>query len=217
MGKVPKGRMGRGVVMLDKILGNIKEKLLHPFAEQAGKVLHPNMITLISFALGLVSIYFIIERSLMTALVFWLLNRIFDGLDGTVARITGQSSDFGGYLDIVLDFIVYSAIPVAFVFSTESQNNYLLLSILLSAYYVNAASWMYLSSILEKRNLGASSNNEMTSITMPSGIADGTMTIIFYTLFFIIPSQLELLFAAFIILVLISIVQRIVWAYFKIR
>ncbi|PKL15560.1 MAG: CDP-alcohol phosphatidyltransferase [Spirochaetae bacterium HGW-Spirochaetae-5] len=203
--------------MLDRILRNIKEIVLHPFAEQAGKLLHPNMITLLSFGFGLVSIYFIIEKSLMTALVFWLLNRIFDGLDGTVARITGQSSDFGGYLDIVLDFIVYSAIPVAFVFSTQLQENYFILSVLLSSYYVNAASWMYLSSILEKRNLGATSNNEMTTITMPSGIADGTMTIIFYTLFFIIPSQLKLLFAVFIILVLISIVQRMVWAYVRIR
>ncbi len=203
--------------MLDRILRNLKEILLNPFAKPAGKVFHPNVITLISFGFGLVSIYFITERSLMTALVFWLLNRIFDGLDGTVARITGKSSDFGGYLDIVFDFIVYSAIPVAFVFSTQVQENYLLLSILLSSYYVNAASCMFLSSILEKRNLGASSNNEMTSITMPSGIADGTMTIIFYTLFFILPSYLKWLFAVFIILVLVSIVQRMVWAYVRIR
>ncbi len=203
--------------MLDRILRNIKEILLYPFAKQAGNVVHPNAITLISFAFGLVSVYFIIERSFMTALVFWILNRIFDGLDGTVARITGKSSDFGAYLDIVLDFIIYSAIPVAFVFSTQSQDNYFILSVLLSSYYVNAASWMYLSSILEKRGLGASSNNEMTSITMPSSIADGTMTIIFYTMFFIFPSYLKLIFALFIILVLVSIVQRIVWAYFKIR
>ncbi len=203
--------------MLDRILRNIKEMLLYPFAKQAGKVLHPNMITLISFAFGIVSIYFIIERSLMTALIFWLLNRIFDGLDGTVARVTGKSSDFGGYLDIVLDFIIYSAIPVAFVYSDPSADNYFILSLLLSSYYVNAASWMYLSSILEKRNLGAYSNNEMTSITMPSGLADGTMTIIFYTLFFILPLHLKLIFSVFIILVLVSIVQRMVWAYFKIR
>jgi len=203
--------------MLDKILRNIKEILLLPFAKQAGKVLHPNMITLLSFTFGIVSVYYIIERSLMTALVFWLLNRIFDGLDGTVARVTERSSDFGGYLDIVLDFIIYSAIPVAFVYSDPSAGNYFILSVLLSSYYVNAASWMYLSSILEKRNIGAASNNEMTSITMPSGIADGTMTIIFYTLFFIFPSYLKQLFVLFIVLVLVSIVQRMVWAYLEIR
>jgi len=203
--------------MLDKILRNIKEILLLPFAKQAGKVLHPNMITLLSFTFGIVSVYYIIERSLMTALVFWLLNRIFDGLDGTVARVTGKSSDFGGYLDIVLDFIIYSAIPVVFVYSDPSAGNYFILSVLLSSYYVNAASWMYLSSILEKRNIGAASNNEMTSITMPSGIADGTMTIIFYTLFFIFPSYLKQLFVLFIVLVLVSIVQRMVWAYLEIR
>ena len=216
MGKVPNGRMG-GIIMLDRTLRSIKEIIFLPFAKQAGKILHPNLITLLSFAAGLVSIYFILERSLMSGLLFWLINRVLDGLDGTVARITGKSSDFGGYLDIVLDFIIYSAIPVAFIFSDSSRENYFILSLLLSSYYVNAASWMYLSSILEKRNLGAASNNEMTSITMPSGIADGTMTIIFYTMFFILPSYLKLLFALFIILVLASIVQRVVWAYLKIR
>jgi phosphatidylglycerophosphate synthase len=203
--------------MLDRILRNVKELILYPAAKNIGRVMHPNMITIFSFLAGLICIYFIIAGCLMTALVFWLLNRLLDGLDGTAARATGKTSDFGGYLDIILDFIIYAAIPVAFIMEFPSPDNYLILSVLLASYYVNAASWMYLSSILEKRNLGAQSNNEMTSVTMPAGIADGTMTIIFYTLFFFYPVNLKLLFAVFTILVTISIVQRMVWAYLKIK
>lgn len=39
------------------------------------------------------------------ALGLWLLNRVFDGLNGMVARAHAIQSDFGGYLNIVLDFI----------------------------------------------------------------------------------------------------------------
>ena len=42
-----------------------------------------------------------------------LLNRMCDGLDGAVARL-GQRTDFGGYLDIVCDFIFYAFVPFCF-------------------------------------------------------------------------------------------------------
>nr|WP_261870676.1 CDP-alcohol phosphatidyltransferase family protein [Psychrobacter sp. JCM 18901] len=40
------------------------------------------------------------------ALAVIILNRIFDGLDGAMARYAKQSSSAGGYLDITLDFFV---------------------------------------------------------------------------------------------------------------
>jgi hypothetical protein len=36
------------------------------------------------------------------------LNRIFDGLDGIVARIHKKQTKFGGVLDLYIDFIVTS-------------------------------------------------------------------------------------------------------------
>ncbi len=203
--------------MLDNILRNLKEIILFPLAKRVGMAVHPNIITIVSFAAGLGCVYFITEKSFMGAIVFWIINRFLDGLDGSAARASGKVSDFGGYLDIVLDFIIYSAIPVALVFAHPLIDNFVVLSILLSAYYVNAVSWSYLSAILEKRNLGAASNKEMTSVTMPSGIADGTMTIIFYTLFIIFPLNLKALFIGFTLLVIVSIIQRMIWAFLKIR
>ena len=44
----------------------------------------------------------------MTSLgiILWNLNRIFDGLDGVVARIHKKQTKFGGILDLYIDFIV---------------------------------------------------------------------------------------------------------------
>ena len=46
-------------------------------------------------------------------LILIFIGRICDGLDGAVAKQTKQT-DFGGFLDIVLDFAFYGMIPLAF-------------------------------------------------------------------------------------------------------
>lgn len=51
-----------------------------------------------------------------------ILIRVLDGLDGVVARQKNKQTDFGGYLDIILDFTVYSIIPVAIVFSHAAED-----------------------------------------------------------------------------------------------
>ena len=54
-------------------------------------------------------------------LVLILLSRLGDGLDGAVAAIRGRT-DLGGYLDIVLDFLFYGAIPTGFVLAAPADN-----------------------------------------------------------------------------------------------
>ena len=53
------------------------------------------------------------------------------------------------------------------------------------SFFVNAASLFLLSSILEKKALGAQSKKEMTTVNMPSALIEGTETIIFFSLFII--------------------------------
>jgi len=50
---------------------------------------------------------FLVSQGLLTVGFYcWILNRILDGFDGLVARERNQQSDFGGYLDLVLDVAV---------------------------------------------------------------------------------------------------------------
>lgn len=147
-----------------------------------------------------------------TALGLWLLNRLLDGLDGLVAREHGRATAFGGYLDIMADFAVYAAVPIGLYLSRPGSGNALSLIVMLGSFYVNAASWMYLSAILEKRGAGAEARGEVTLVTMPPGLIGGTETILFYAAFLIWPDQMKELFTLMACLVLVGVGQRLWWA-----
>ncbi|MBK6433761.1 CDP-alcohol phosphatidyltransferase family protein [Candidatus Amarolinea dominans] len=73
-------------------------------------------------------------------------SRILDGLDGMLWRhLTQQQTDFGGYLDIVADFVVYAAVPIGLFLGRATTELGVGLALLLGSFYINAASWMYLS------------------------------------------------------------------------
>jgi phosphatidylglycerophosphate synthase len=198
--------------MLDLLLRKLKDKVLEPIGLLLGKVFSPNTLTLFSFILGLGAIFFLYIQNLSLALTFWILNRIFDGLDGSVARLYNRQTDFGGYLDILLDFIIYAGIPIIIIIKYPTTFNFIALSIMLGIYYLNGVSWMYLSSILEKRKQGAKETKEQTSVTMPGGIVGGTETIVFYILFIVLPQYIAILFYIFSGLIFITIIQRFLWA-----
>jgi phosphatidylglycerophosphate synthase len=198
--------------MLDIFLRRIKDQIFFLFAKELAWI-HPNIITLFAFLAGVLSTYSILKHSGSFALVCWFLNRILDGLDGTVARITNRQSDFGGYFDIVTDFIIYTSIPIALVYSAPSEEKYFALALLLGSYFVNAASLMYLAAILEKRASGAKQRGEMTSVTMPVALIEGTETIIFFSLFLLFPQHIVSLYYTMAILVGVNIIQRLWWAW----
>lgn len=197
--------------MLDPTTRIVKERVLTPVAAYF-VMFHPNAVTFFSLLMGLVAIFAAWRGYFLVALIFWLLNRIMDGLDGTMAREHHKQSDLGGYLDILCDFVVYAFLPVAIVLNMPTTGNFVALAVLLGIYYINTASWMYLSAILEKRRAGATVRGEMTAVTMPGGVIEGTETIIFYCLFLIFPILMSWLFAIFSGLVLITIAQRLWWA-----
>jgi len=199
--------------MLDNFTRPFKDKILKPFVIFLSKFLSPNAISIISFLFALVSMWSILQTKLAMAFAFWVLNRVFDGLDGAVARYSNRQSDWGGYLDIMLDFVTYALIPLIFtqVFG-RGELSWIALSIMLALFYINGASWMYLSALLEKRSAGSLSRGGQTSVSMPSGLVEGTETIIIYSLFYIFPNRLELLYYIMSLALVPGIIFRLVWA-----
>jgi phosphatidylglycerophosphate synthase len=197
--------------MLDNTLRGYKDDLLRPLAGKLGRI-SPNAITLLAMLVGLAAAGAAALQWYWPALTLWLFNRVLDGLDGMVARFHARQSDFGGYLDIVLDFVVYAAIPVGLYWGNPGATNTAALILLLSSFYVNAASWIYLSAILEKRAAGASARGELTSVTMPNGLVGGTETVLFYTAFLAWPALLPWLFTAMAGMIAAGIVLRLRWA-----
>jgi phosphatidylglycerophosphate synthase len=200
--------------MVDETLRRVKDWALEPVARPLRGV-SPLIITAMALAVGLVGIGLLTQRAYGWGLAAWLLNRGLDGLDGAVARLHRRQSDLGGYLDILADFGVYAGFPIALVAGNPSPAGYLSLAVLLGCFYVNAASWMYLAAILEKRRTRP--GGELTTIAMPAGLIGGTETIIFYTLFILWPAALPLLFWLMAGLVLVTIGQRVVWAVKQLR
>ena len=199
--------------MIDKYLRPIKEKLLIPFAKVIDKYLNPNQITLIAFSFGILCSMMIIFKHPYFALIFWIFNRILDGLDGTVARLSNKQTDWGGYLDIMLDFIIYAAIPISFTSSYGNGHlDYAALAIMLAVFYINSASWMYLSALVEKKTFH-NNTKQLTSISMPTGLIEGAETIFLYGILFVFPEYLAFEFFIISGLTIIGIFQRMIWGY----
>ena len=197
--------------MFDESLRDVKQIILMPFSRLLAGV-PPSSISLFGFVLGLVGAYMLYQGQQWMGLALFAFNRIMDGVDGEVARATGRQTDFGGYLDILLDITIYIAIPLSLVAAAPTLSRLWALVFLMATYYINAASWMYLAAILEKRRQGAASRAEKTTVTMPSAIIGGLETMIFYALFILLPAQITLLFIIFDILVIISVIQRLLWS-----
>lgn len=197
--------------MLDPLLRRYKDDGLRPVARWLS-TRSPIAITGLGLLAGLAAAGAAAGREYPAALGLWLLNRLLDGLDGVVAREHGRSSDFGGYLDIMADFAVYAALPIGVVFGQPTAGNVAGLVILLASFYINAASWMYLAAILEKRGAGAASRAERTTVTMPTALIGGTETILFFAAFLLWPMAMGRLFVLMALLVAVGIAQRLAWA-----
>lgn len=195
--------------MFDNYLRGIKDRLGQPLAQRMSNV-NPNNLTLVGLVVGIGSAVFAGYGLLFWAFAFWLINRSLDGLDGLIARLHYKQDDFGGYLDILSDIVIYAALPIGVVLGAPSQARYLALIAMLAAFYVNTASWMYLAAIQEKR--AASDPETKTTIAMPSGLIGGFETIVFFCLFILFPAQVTIFFLIFTFLVIITIFQRLIWA-----
>jgi len=198
--------------MFDGLFRRYKDRALAPITGIVSR-LSPNQVTVLAFVFGLGAAGFAAAGWTLAALAAWLTNRVLDGLDGTLARKHSAASDLGGYLDIVLDFGVYAAVPLGVAWGLGPAGaHWIALSVLLASFYVNGASWMMLSAILEKRAQGAVARGETTTITMPPGVAGAVFTFLFVTAFLSWPAGFAALAYGLALLCAISIGQRVAWA-----
>jgi phosphatidylglycerophosphate synthase len=195
--------------MFDTSLRRFKDQVGTPLARHIDQV-PPMFISGLAFLVGLLAAYAAFQSQYSLAFGLWYLNRALDGLDGLVARLTNNQTDLGGYADILIDFVVYAALPIGLVAGSASNERYLALAVMLGAFYVNSASWMYLAAVLEKRALRDAETQ--TTTIMPTGLIGGFETIVAYGIFLLFPAYITLLFSIFAALVFITTLQRLVWA-----
>jgi len=195
--------------MFDTPLRKFKDEVGTPLARGLSRV-SPITISFIGLVFGLLAAWSAYRQLYIVAFGLWIFNRVLDGLDGLIARLHNKQSDLGGYVDILTDFVAYAALPIGLAAGSPSNELYLALAFMLASFYVNVASWMYLAAILEKQ--AARDIETQTTIVMPPGLIGGFETIVAFGAFTLFHQYLTILYIAFTILVLITILQRSVWA-----
>jgi len=107
--------------MLDNPLRQLVAPALVPAAGTlARRGLGADALTVIGFVAGLAAIPAIAMHHYWIGLALIFLNRLFDALDGAVARhthVTGR----GAFLDMTLDLIVFAGLPFAFALADPSH------------------------------------------------------------------------------------------------
>lgn len=205
--------------MFDTPLRKIKDRVGAPLARRLSRV-SPIAVSLVGLVAALLAAWSAYRQIYFAAFALWILNRALDGLDGLLARLHNKQSDFGGYADILTDFVAYAALPIGLTAGSPSSERYLALAFLLASFYINTASWMYLAAILEKRAAHGDdpsirlrhSGQAQTTIVMPAGLIGGFETIIAFSIFTLFPAYLTALYIIFAALVFITIAQRLIWA-----
>jgi phosphatidylglycerophosphate synthase len=192
---------------------------IDPSLDRIGRSLAPtgisaNALTLLGLGAGLGSALMILLRLDGAALLLFILNRLFDGLDGAIARAT-RRTDRGGFLDIVSDFAVYGAVPLAFALR-EPAGFAVPATVLLFAFYVNGASFLAFAAVAAKRGMAGSSRG-VKSIYFTAGLMEGTETILFFIGMILAPAWFPTLAYAFAGLTLVGALARVMlaWAAFN--
>lgn len=163
-------------------------------------------VTLVGFVIGLLAIPAIAFEAYSLGLLLILLNRLADGLDGALARQT-RKTDRGGFLDISLDFIVYSSIPFAFALADPFANA-LPASFLIFSFIGTGCSFLAYAIMAEKRGLSTDIRGQK-SLYYLGGLTEGTETIALFILACLLPTWFPLLAWTFGTLCWITTATRI--------
>ena len=152
----------------------------------------------------------IIIDQYLIATIFLFLNRLSDGLDGSMARLQ-TPTPLGGYLDIVLDFLIYGGFVLSF--GITEQNNTLLSMVLLFCYIGTGSTFLAKAAILPSLTNQNLKEEIPKSFHYAVGLIEGTETIVFMVLCLLFPNLFIYFSFIFIILCLITIVFRIIVCY----
>lgn len=173
-----------------------------------------DQITLVGFALGMLGALAISFEAYLWALFAILANRVLDGVDGAVARLSG-TTDAGGYLDIVLDFIFYSGVVLGFAWA-NSETNALAASFLIFTFMGTGSSFLAFAIMAEKHSITTLEYGKK-SLYFLGGITEGAETIAFFVAMCLLPQYFAYFAVVFGILCLMTTVTRIFVAYRTVR
>ncbi len=197
--------------MFDSTLRPVKDAALSPFAAGPASRLHPLTVSVAGLGVSLAAAVAAWRGAVVLSVALWLLGRLLDGFDGTLARATGRQSDLGGLLDFLFDTVGYLAVPLGLALAVDDRTTWITTAVVLATFYLNAVSLGQVAAVLEKRARGAAASGAPTSTVLPRGLVEGTETIVFFTIALAVPSLAWLVWSAMAVAVVATVVERTWW------
>lgn len=195
--------------MFDAALRPIIDPPLNYLGARLAKAgISANMVTVAGFVIGMVAVPALAFGYSLIALAAIGINRLADGLDGAVARHS-RPTDAGGYLDIVLDFIFYSAVPFGFALMAP-ETHALAAAFLILSFVGTGSSFLAYAIVAAKRGLSTDIRGRKSFYYL-GGLTEGAETIFFLMLICLLPDLFPTLAWIFGGLCWVTTVTRI-WA-----
>lgn len=146
----------------------------------------PDRLSLAGFIIGASALPLLAWQAYGAAVIAIVLNRLFDGLDGALAR-RRSLSDAGGFLDIALDFLFYALVPFGFALAAPTQNA-LAAAWLLFAFIGTGSSFLAFAALAAKHRLENLSYPHKSFYYL-GGLTEGAETFLFFILFCLLPQH----------------------------
>ena len=175
----------------------------------------PDQVTLTAFVIGISALPLLAYEQYGLALLVIVLNRLGDGVDGVLARLSGRTSDAGGFLDIGLDFVFYAAVVLGFALANPAQNA-LAAALLLFAFIGTGTSFLAFA-IATKQQAIERPHFPNKAFYYLEGLTEGTETVMTLVVFCLFPAYFASLATLFSIACLITTAIRLWGGYWTLR
>lgn len=195
--------------MLDAPLRKLIDPPLNRLARLVARTgISPNTLTGVGFAFGFGAALAVAFGVMGIALICLGVNRLLDGLDGAVARAgkgAGRPTEFGGYLDIVADFVLWAILPVGFAVADPA--NTLAACVLLASFIASGTTFLAHAILAAKLGVETQERGKKSFFHL-GGLTEGAETIAFFVIVLIWPGIFVTAAYIFAALVTITAVTR---------
>lgn len=192
--------------MFDALLRPIIDPPLNAVARLVARAgVGANVMTVLGALAGVAAGVAIGQEYFKLGAIFIVISRLADGLDGPLARQT-RGTDFGGYLDIVADYVFYAAVPLGFAFAYPQWA--LPAACLLGGFLLAGTSFLGFATLAVKRGLETSAQG-VKSIFYLGGLAEGAETIAVFLLSALAPAWFPALAYSYAVLCVLTVAGRL--------
>ncbi|MBA2655430.1 MAG: CDP-alcohol phosphatidyltransferase family protein [Tatlockia sp.] len=176
----------------------------NPLANLVKNAISPNQMTVLSGVLGLLVLPVLILDQVWIAITLLLLSGLCDTLDGSLARLNQNSSDWGSVLDIMVDRLVEFVVVFALYLIAPQQRG-------LWALLMLGSMLLCISSFLVVGIFTV--NNSQKSFHYSPGLMERAEAFLFFIAMMLWPKAFVVLSLMFTILVMLTAITRLMQFY----